>query len=77
MRCEELRLHTQGGKKEHTLVKGKVVKSITGKGASVTFYDAEHRCVDSGMVMFSKRNGRKVEPSRKKKSHRASSITNV
>lgn len=37
------------------MVKGKVVKSITGQGASVTFYDAEHRCVDPNMIMFSKR----------------------
>jgi len=46
LQAKEMRLHTQNSPRQHTVVKGKVEKSITGKGASVVFYSLEDHVVD-------------------------------
>jgi len=49
---DEVRLHTQEDPSHHTMVKGKVHKSVTGKGASVTFYGLEDKTVDPSMSLL-------------------------
>ena len=49
LQAKEMRLHTQNSPRQHTVVKGKVEKSITGKGASVVFYGLEDHVVDPSL----------------------------
>lgn len=49
---DEVRLHTQEDASHHTMVKGKVQMSVTGKGASVTFYGIEDKTVDPTMSLL-------------------------
>jgi hypothetical protein len=52
-------VHTQATAAQHTLIKGKVTKSVTGKGASVTFYGLEDKVLDPNMSLLSRRGRKK------------------
>jgi len=56
---DEVRVHTQQDCSEHTIVAGKVSKSITGNGASVTFYGLESKTLDPNMSILDRRKRRR------------------